>query len=26
VRQLGDVVLLRYAMSPRFRAEPLEEV
>ena len=26
VRQLGDVVLLRYAMSPRFRAEPLQEV
>jgi len=26
VRQLGDVVLLRYAMSPRFGAEPLEEV
>jgi 5-amino-6-(5-phosphoribosylamino)uracil reductase len=26
VRQLGDVVLLRYALSPRFRAEPLEEV
>jgi 5-amino-6-(5-phosphoribosylamino)uracil reductase len=26
VRQLGDVVLLRYAMSPRFQAEPLEEV
>ena len=26
VRQLGDVALLRYAMSPRFRAEPLEEV
>jgi 5-amino-6-(5-phosphoribosylamino)uracil reductase len=25
-RQLGDVVLLRYAMSPRFRAEPLQEV
>ena len=25
VRQLGDVVLLRYALSPRFRAEPLEE-
>ena len=24
VRQLGDVVLLRYALSPRFRAEPLE--
>ena len=26
VRQLDDLVLLRYAMSPRFRAEPLEEV
>jgi riboflavin-specific deaminase-like protein len=26
VRQLGDVVLLRYAMSPRFQTEPLEEV
>jgi 5-amino-6-(5-phosphoribosylamino)uracil reductase len=26
VRQLDDVVLLRYALSPRFRAEPLEEV
>ena len=26
VRQIGDVVLLRYALSPRFRAEPLEEV
>lgn len=26
VRQLGDVVLLRYAMSPRFRVEPLQEV
>ena len=24
VRQLGDVVLLRYALSSRFRAEPLE--
>ena len=26
VRQLDDVVLLRYAMSPRFQAEPLQEV
>ena len=26
VRQLGDVVLLRYALSLRFRADPLEEV
>ena len=26
VRQLGDVVLLRYALSPRFRADLLEEV
>ena len=26
VRQLGDVALLRYALSPRFRGEPLEEV
>ena len=26
VRQIGDVVLLRYALSPRFRAEPLEEI
>jgi 5-amino-6-(5-phosphoribosylamino)uracil reductase len=26
VRQLGDVALLRYALSQRFRAEPLEEV
>ena len=26
VRQVGDVVLLRYALSPRFRAEPQEEV
>jgi 5-amino-6-(5-phosphoribosylamino)uracil reductase len=26
VRQLGDVVLLRYAMSPRFCADPNEEV
>ena len=26
VRQLGDVVLLRYAMSPRFCADPIEEV
>ena len=26
VRQLGDVALLRYAMSPRFQADPLEEV
>ena len=26
VRQLGDVVLLRYALSARFRADPLEEV
>ena len=26
VRQLGDVVLLRYALSPRFQADPLEEV
>jgi 5-amino-6-(5-phosphoribosylamino)uracil reductase len=25
VRQVGDVVLLRYALSPRFRPEPLEE-
>ena len=25
VRQLGDVVLLRYALSPRFRAEALED-
>jgi 5-amino-6-(5-phosphoribosylamino)uracil reductase len=25
VRQMGDVVLLRYALSPRFRADPLEE-
>jgi 5-amino-6-(5-phosphoribosylamino)uracil reductase len=25
VRQLGDVVLLRYALSPRFRAEPQEK-
>jgi 5-amino-6-(5-phosphoribosylamino)uracil reductase len=26
VRQLGDVVLLRYALSPRFCAGPIEEV
>jgi 5-amino-6-(5-phosphoribosylamino)uracil reductase len=26
VRQLGDVVLLRYALSPRFCADPIEEV
>jgi 5-amino-6-(5-phosphoribosylamino)uracil reductase len=26
VRQLGDVVLLRYALSPRFQTDPLEEV
>lgn len=26
VRQLGDVVLLRYALSPRFCAGPVEEV
>jgi 5-amino-6-(5-phosphoribosylamino)uracil reductase len=26
VRQLGDVVLLRYALSPRFRADTLEEI
>lgn len=26
VRQLGDVVLLRYALSPRFRTESQEEV
>ena len=26
VRQLNDVVLLRYALSPRFRADPLEEI
>jgi 5-amino-6-(5-phosphoribosylamino)uracil reductase len=26
VRQLGDVVLLRYAMSPRFCADPIQEV
>ena len=26
VRQLDDVVFLRYALSPRFRAEPLEEI
>ena len=26
VRQLGEVVLLRYAMSPRFCADPIEEV
>ena len=26
VRQLGDVVLLRYALSPRFRAESQQEV
>ena len=25
-RQLGDVVLLRYALSPRFCADPVEEV
>jgi 5-amino-6-(5-phosphoribosylamino)uracil reductase len=25
VRQLGDVVLLRYALSPRFRADPQEK-
>jgi 5-amino-6-(5-phosphoribosylamino)uracil reductase len=26
VRQMDDVVLLRYALSPRFRVDPLEEV
>jgi 5-amino-6-(5-phosphoribosylamino)uracil reductase len=26
VRQVGDVVLLRYALSPRFCADPIEEV
>jgi 5-amino-6-(5-phosphoribosylamino)uracil reductase len=26
VRQLGDVVLLRYALSPRFCADPVQEV